>query len=166
MLGSRLTQLFANRVTEERDMFRSAVTEQRCSCCPCYVNDISSLQLSGSFDSLSVHLHLLLPPRQSPSPSAAPPARPRRSEQASLSTTAGSNHGNHQSGPGSCFWTCTGIDGRGERERVEQEERNKTHHSLFGTHIIQPFETYFLHFHQSYFAMKITGDSFMFFGCD
>lgn len=143
-------QLCANRVPEETDIFRSAVTEQRCSCCPCYVKNTSLLQLSGSSDSLSVHLLLLLLPPQSPSTSAAPPARPQRSERAFLSATAGSNHGNHQSGPGSCFWICTGIVGREERWRGEQEERNKTSISLWDTQYSAIL---------SYFALKITGDS-------
>lgn len=98
----------------------SDVIERRCSSCPCHESYISLLLLSGSFGSLSVHLQLQFSALQRPSPPAALSARPRRSERVCLSATAGSNRGNHQFGPGSCFWTYTGIDGKcmnGRKER-------------------------------------------------
>lgn len=65
----------------------------------------SWLLLSDSSELQSVHLQ-----RPGSEPRClTQTAPPQPSGQAWFSASAGSNHENHLYGPGSCFWTCTGI---------------------------------------------------------
>lgn len=95
-----------------------------CSSCPCCEYDTSWLLLCGSSGPPSAHLQPLFSALQHLSGTAALPAPPQRSEQACAWATAGSNHGNRQFGPDSCFWICTGIE-RGERVPKSEGTRVK-----------------------------------------